>query len=143
MKIERPSVPSSAAPARPRAGAASGFTLGGATSARGAGSAAPAMAAAGVASVDALLALQEADGPLERRRKAVRRAGRLLDGLEAVKLSLLGGAPARAALDSLARAAREERFRAEGDDRLQGLLDQIEARAAVELAKAEMSRRAA
>jgi hypothetical protein len=143
MKIERPTVPSAAAPVRPRAGASGGFSLSGNGGATTPGGTAPAVAAGGVASVGALLALQEADGPLERRRKAVRRAGRLLDGLEAVKLSLLGGAQAGAALDDLARAAREERFGAEGDERLQGLLDQIEARAAVELAKAEMSRRAA
>lgn len=141
MKIERPGPsPASAVRARPAAG---GFSVAGPGDAAQATSAAPMARGAGVGSVDALLALQESDGPLERRRRAVKRAGRLLDGLDAVKLSLLGGGPVGPALSSLAVAAREQRLGAEGDPALQALLDQIEARAAVELAKAEMSRRAA
>lgn len=141
MKIERPG-PSAASAVRPRA-AAGGFGVSGSGAAVPSAGAAPMARSAGVGSVDALLALQEADGPLERRRRAVKRAGRLLDGLDAVKLSLLGAGPVGPALTSLAVAAKEQRLGAEGDPALQSLLDQIEARAAVELAKAEMSRRAA
>lgn len=143
MRIERtgsPAVPAS----RVRTGASGGgFSVAAGSSAGTASGPAPMAAAGAIGSVGALLALQEAEGPLERRRRAVKRAGRLLDGLDAVKLSLLGGGSAHAALDGLARTAREERTGAEGDVALQALLDQIEARAAVELAKAEMSRRAA
>jgi hypothetical protein len=95
-----------------------------------------------VASVDALLALQEAEGPLERKKKAVRRAGRLLDVLDEVKLALLGEGGAAAALQRLAHAAREERAKTD-DSRLEEVLDEVETRAAVEMAKAEMSRLAA
>src|SRR5579875_3365881 len=53
-----------------------------------------------VSSLDALLALQEAGGPLERRRRAVKRAGRILDVLDEVKLALLDDdAPATSALE--------------------------------------------
>jgi hypothetical protein len=92
--------------------------------------------------MDALLALQEVDGPIERRRRAVRRGGRLLDALDQVKLALLGGESAGPALERLAAAAREQRV-GSFDPGLDGVLDEIETRAAVELAKAEMSRLAA
>jgi len=93
----------------------------------------------GVASLDALLALQEVGGPLERRRRAVRRAGRILDVLDEVKMALLDGGLPPSALDRLMSAIREERGGTE-DSRLEGLLDEIETRAAVELAKLEMAR---
>jgi hypothetical protein len=96
----------------------------------------------GVSSIDALLALQEVGGPLERRRKAVRRAGVILDVLDEVKLSLLDGGVPPAALERLMSAVRMERGGAD-DPRLQGLLDEIETRAAVELAKLEVGRAAA
>ena len=66
-----------AAPTRPSAG---GFTL--PNIAAAAETAAPARAASigGVSSVQALIALQEMGGPLERRKKAMERGGRLLDG---------------------------------------------------------------
>ncbi|HEY3811997.1 MAG TPA: flagellar assembly protein FliX [Caulobacteraceae bacterium] len=95
-----------------------------------------------VTSVDALLALQEADGPAERKKKAVRRAGRLLDMLDEVKLAILGEGQGTAALQKLAQAAREERAQTD-DTRLEEVLNEVETRAAVELAKAEMSRLAA
>jgi hypothetical protein len=96
----------------------------------------------GVASLDVLLALQEVGGPLERRRKAVRRAGRILDVLDEVKLALLDGGLPPAALERLIAAIREERSGTE-DPRLEDLLDEIETRAAVEMAKLEMARAAA
>jgi hypothetical protein len=92
--------------------------------------------------MDALLALQEAESPLERRRRAVKRAGRLLDALDDVKLAMLGGESSAPALQRLAQAAREQRGQSD-DAGLTGVLDEIETRAAVELAKAEMSRLAA
>ncbi|HWE45154.1 MAG TPA: flagellar assembly protein FliX [Caulobacteraceae bacterium] len=95
-----------------------------------------------VASVDALLALQEAEGPIERKKRAVRRAGRLLDVLDEVKLAILGEGKGAAALQKLAQAAREDRAQTD-DIRLEEVLDEVETRAAVELAKAEMSRLAA
>ena len=93
-----------------------------------------------VGSVDALIALQEVEEPLARRRRAVARAGRLLDGLDQIKLALLDGAPAPEQLHRLASAVREQRIGSE-DPGLQALLDQIETRAVVELAKLETTSR--
>ncbi|MBV9509042.1 MAG: flagellar assembly protein FliX [Caulobacteraceae bacterium] len=114
----------------------SGFSLESAGSASEAAPAGALSAAASVSSLDVLLALQEVGGPLEKRRKAVRRAGRLLDVLDEVKLALLDGALPPAALDRLLAAIREERPGAD-DPKLESLLDEIETRAQVELAKLE------
>jgi hypothetical protein len=87
-----------------------------------------------LASVGALLALQAVEDPLQKRRRAVTRAGKILDALDALKIGLLEGGAASGDLDQLMRAVRDER--AEQDDPgLQDLLNQIETRAAVELAK--------
>jgi len=91
-----------------------------------------------VNSLDALLALQETLSPLERRRRAVRRAGKILDALDGLKLSLLGGETPDLDLRSLQTAVREARAETE-DPELEGLLEQIETRAAVELAKRDMT----
>jgi hypothetical protein len=90
----------------------------------------------GVANVDALLALQDVGGPLERRRRAVSRAGRILDVLDEVKLALLDGSLAPHDLDRLRRAVRDERMQTQ-DPGLEAVLEEIETRAAVELAKLE------
>ena len=99
-------------------------------------------AAAGVAhvsSLEALMALQEVGGPLERRRRAVRRADSILEALEGLKLDLLEGTLSPGALNGLTRAVREQRSLTE-DSKLEDLLDQVETRAAVELAKLEGAR---
>ena len=99
-------------------------------------------AAAGVAhvsSLEALMALQEVGGPLERRRRAVRRADTILAALEGLKLDLLEGTLSPGALNGLTRAVREQRSLTE-DPQLEDLLDQVETRAAVEIAKLEGAR---
>ena len=93
-----------------------------------------------VTSLDALLALQETPGPLERRKRAMKRAGGLLDVLDTVKLALLEGGDPGQALRRLSIAVRESRDET-GDEGLENVLDHIETRAAVELAKDEMARR--
>jgi hypothetical protein len=85
------------------------------------------------------MALQGVEGPLERRRRAIRRGGGLLDRLEELKLALLSGESGEAALDRLTRGLREERADEE-DAGLKSVLDQIDLRASVELAKAELRR---
>jgi hypothetical protein len=122
--------------------ASGGFAVSGSA---GQASAAPIRSASGLSSVgplEALMALQEVDGPLERRRKAVRRAGRILDVLDEVKLGLLDGEVDAGSLHRLTAAVRSEQGEAE-DPGLKGVLREIEARAAVELAKLEMARQAA
>lgn len=134
--VSRPGAASSARPA-----GAGGFKVSGGASSET--TAAGRLAGpATVASVDALLAMQEADGPLERRRRSVKRASRMLDVLDEVKLALLSGETPGPILQRLAQAMRDQRSDTE-DQALEGVLDEIETRAAVEMAKAEMSRLAA
>jgi hypothetical protein len=86
--------------------------------------------------IDSILALQEVDDVAERRARAKRRGTLLLDKLEELKLALLGGTISRESLVELALLTRGRREDS-GDPELQAVLDQIELRAAVELAKLE------
>jgi hypothetical protein len=134
MMIAGPPGPSPARAAR-GAGrtAAAGFSL-------GAGEAAEAAEAQrmagldGVMTVSALLALQGVEDPLQRKKRAMGRASRLLDILDDLKAAMLEGRAAPSTLDNLARAVREQRETTD-DPRLNDVLNQIETRAAVELAK--------
>jgi hypothetical protein len=96
----------------------------------------------GVMGVDALIALQDVGGPLERKRKAVRRASRILDVLDDVKVGLLSGELDIGDLDRLRRAVRDEREQTD-DPGLEAVLNDIELRAAVEMAKLDQASRAA
>ncbi|HEY4586458.1 MAG TPA: flagellar assembly protein FliX, partial [Brevundimonas sp.] len=71
--------------------------------------------------------------------RAIRRGSSLLDRLDELKLALLGGQDGAAALSRLARDIGEQRDE-EAEPGLTAVLDQIDLRASVELAKAEMSR---
>ncbi|HEY8567089.1 MAG TPA: flagellar assembly protein FliX [Beijerinckiaceae bacterium] len=108
-----------------------GFALDGQAGAARAGGTA---AAAPLATLDALLALQGEDDPAERRRRATRRGHDLLDGLDRLKAALLSGQIPGAELTALAGRLREASA-ASGDPKLDDLLGQIELRAQVELAK--------
>ena len=119
-----------------------GFALPDIESAAEVAHAAPASVLTGIGSLDALLALQEVSGPLERRRRAVKRAGQILDVLDEIKVAILGGDLAPMALDRLMTVVRERRDNAE-DPGLEAVLNEIETRAAVEIAKLEMARAAA
>ena len=88
----------------------------------------------GVMTVSALLALQGVEDPLSRRKRAMGRASRLLDMLDDLKLAMLEGVASPATLENLARTVREERASTD-DQGLNDVLNQIETRAAVELAK--------
>jgi hypothetical protein len=127
--------------ARP-GGGGPGFQLPSIGGASGAGQSSSVSGVAGVMAMDALLALQDVGGPLERKRKAVRRAGLILDVLEDVKVALLDGAITANDLDRLRRAVRDERSQTD-DPKLEAVLDEVEVRAAVELAKLEQAGRAA
>ena len=96
--------------------------------------AAPASGAPPAAAVDALLSLQEMPDALAGRRRAVQRGQTLLDRLEELRLGLLAGIVPRERLDELARLSRTAR-EAVDDSRLAQLLDDIDLRVAVELAK--------
>lgn len=92
--------------------------------------------------LDAVLLLQaEADTPRERRRRAAQRGHDLLDGLDRLKAAILGGHVAASELRVVA-GRLAERAGSSGDPRLDALTAEIELRAAVELAKLEMRRKA-
>lgn len=90
----------------------------------------PMQAAAGI---DAILALQAVEGPLTGRKKAVRRGASLLDMLDEIKSDLLIGRISPDRLDHLAGMLSEARERSLPG--LDALLDDIELRVRVELAK--------
>ena len=140
MKVGGPSAPGAPTAGSPRRTADGGF----APLVSGASTAAPTAVSAtsALGSLEALMALQQEDGPHERRRRAVNRAGSMLDMLDEVKLALLDGEASPTALERLTRAVRSERAET-GDPGLEGVLDEIETRAAVELAKLEVRRAAA
>ena len=69
----------------------------------------------------------------------MRRADTILDALEGLKIELLEGQLGPTILERLTRAVREQRSMTD-DPTLEGLLDQVETRAAVELAKLEGAR---
>ena len=143
MKVTGPSGIGSSSGARPaRGGGGDGFRVATPEAAAETGQASSVSATRGVMGVEALLALQELGGPLEGKRRAVRRAGRILDVLDEIKIGLLEGELTGADLDRLRRAIRDERDRTE-DPALEAVLDEIEVRAAVELAKLEQGGRAA
>ena len=91
-----------------------------------------------LASVDALLALQEVRENLDGRREAIQRGQALLDGLDEIRHGLLIGVIPRHKLQALAGAARRQKTKID-DPRLAEVLDEIELRAAVELAKFDRS----
>ena len=91
-------------------------------------------ASASVSAVESLLSLQEVKDSTSGNSKAKLRAQDLLDHLDEIRHGLLVGALSREALDRLAKIDRSKRESVD-DPRLQELLDEIELRAAVELAK--------
>jgi hypothetical protein len=134
MKIERFSGPKTAASRRSdRSGAAGG---GGFARALADGPSQPAAPAGGtpVQTVNALLALQEVAGATEGRKRARRRAEDLLDRLEDLRLAIALGEVPLARLEELARLLGQRQAAAD-DPKLAEIINEIEIRAAVELAK--------
>lgn len=86
-----------------------------------------------VSGLDALLALQAVDDPLLAKKKAVKRGRSLLDTLEALKLDLLAGEVGEGRLQRLMALLAEARQTV--DPNLQQVVEDIELRARVELAK--------
>ncbi len=85
--------------------------------------------------IDALIALQGVEDPVERRRRAVKHGRRALDALDELKLGLLAGTLDQATMLRLKSVAADLQD-GSGDDRLDQVLAEIDLRVAVELAKA-------
>jgi hypothetical protein len=151
MKVEGPKGPSSVQGkkvAKATRAAGSGFASelgrvsGGADDAD---SAAAVENASGIAGVEGVFAAQSVDpgagqpSPEERRKRA-QRGAEILDRLEEIRRGLLLGAIPKDKLADLARLVRDKREKG-ADPVISRLLDEIELRAEVELAK--LSRRLA
>ena len=98
----------------------------------------PVSAVAPAHAVDALLAIQEVDDATTGGRNAWARqwGGEVLDRLESIRLGLLGGGIPIRELHSIAELIERQRENVT-DPGLQTLLNEIELRARVELAKYE------
>lgn len=85
--------------------------------------------------IDALLALQGVDDPLERRRRSVQKGRGALDLLDELKIAMLSGGTNPASVTRL-RAAAADLKASSGDPGLDAVLSEIDLRVEVELAKA-------
>ncbi|WP_426039292.1 flagellar assembly protein FliX [Brevundimonas sp. DC300-4] len=141
MKVNGPSGAAPTGGQRP-VRSAGGFSMPQPSGAAPASASQAVVPASAVADLSALMALQGVETATERRRRAIRRGGTLLDRLDELKIAMLSGEAGEGALERLGRTLREERPEDE-DAGLTGLLEQIDLRAAVELAKAEVRRNAA
>jgi len=99
---------------------------------------APAVALRTLGGIDALIALQGIENPVERRSRAVRHGRRALDALDELKLGLLAGTLDQATLLRLKSVSADLKG-GSGDEKLDQVLDEIDLRVAVELAKAGMN----
>lgn len=91
-------------------------------------------AAAPVSGIDALLVIQEVGDPTTGRRKARARGAALLDRLDDLRLGLLTGSLPQQQLDQLRELIDSERAQTD-DPHLNEVLDEIDLRVQVELAK--------
>ena len=98
----------------------------------------PAVALRTLGGIDALIALQGVEDPMERRRRAVKHGKRALDALDELKLGLLSGSLDQGTLLRLKAVAGDLKD-SSGDERLDQVLGEIDLRVAVELAKAGLN----
>ena len=119
-----------AAPAARRVNG-SGFAVSAETAPRSTGAAGGPRSVGGI---DALIALQGVEDPLERRKRAVKRGRVALDALDELKMALLGGALTTAMLAKLQAAAAHLKL-GSGQADLDAVLAEIELRVEVEIAK--------
>lgn len=98
----------------------------------------PAVALRTLGGIDALIALQGIEDPVERRSRAVKHGRRALDALDELKLGILSGTLDQATLLRL-KSVSADLKNGSGDERLDGVLTEIDLRVAVELAKAGMN----
>lgn len=134
MKIDRLTQPRSSAKRRAGATSASGSGAFAKALAGTVSQSPEAAAAAPVQTINALLALQEVDDATQHPSRGRRRAEDILDRLEDLRLSLVFGTVSLERLERLADllAQRDETI---DDPQLSEIINEIEIRAAVELAK--------
>ncbi|MFT6659585.1 flagellar assembly protein FliX [Maritalea sp.] len=86
-----------------------------------------------VGGIDALLALQAVEDPTFARKKSIKRGHDLLDSLEQIKTDLLVGQISESRLDNMLNMVKKARNNV--DPSLDSIIDNIELRVRVELAK--------
>lgn len=87
-----------------------------------------------VSALDGLLAVQQVPDSTEKRKRSVRQGNDILDRLEQIRIGLLTGRISGSQLAQLVNTLQREREATE-DPKLSSLLDEIDLRARVELAK--------
>src|SRR5277367_4559668 len=136
MRVSAPNRTSlAAAPNAARSSSGGTFSLGG-TQAPQAQNAAMALRTLG--GIDALIALQGVEDPVERKRRAVKHGRRALDALDELKLGLLAGTLDQSTMLRL-KAVAVDLHDGSGDERIDQVLAEIDLRVAVELAKAGLA----
>ncbi len=131
--------PTTAAKAVRRTGSADGAAFASALSAaEGVQGAAPAAGIAAVSGVSGLFGINEVDEREHKRRRAVKKGRFTLEALDNLRNSLLMGSVPISILRNLEKLVAEERDFTT-DPLLNSILDDIELRAAVEMAKLEMA----
>jgi hypothetical protein len=91
-------------------------------------------AAAPLSSLDMMLALQEVPDDEFERKRAVRQANATLDSLEELRMSILMGNVSGVQLERISARISAQQSQTQ-DPKLKAILNEIEIRAAVELAK--------
>ena len=138
IKINGPAGPANVGASNAARRTAGGFSLKGSSEAKSSASAASVSQALSLGGIDALLALQAEDDVLQgRRRRQIKRSQDILEALDDLKVALLGGTIDDGALLSLQKMIELQREEVE-DQGLQGILNEIETRAYVELAKRKL-----
>ena len=92
--------------------------------------------ASSIAQIDVLLMAQEADDPTQgkTRQRMKKRSHKILDALEAVRIKMLSGQLTVGDMINMADVVAEHRERID-DPELTALMDEVDLRAQVELAK--------
>ena len=137
MKIKGSGSVSSTSKKKPVASTGSGQAFHGAVSVDETNSASGVSGSQPIRSVDTLLSLQEVPDSTEGRSKGLMYGKDMLQHLEDIRVGLLLGAIPKARLKALSQVIKQRRDSFQ-DPGLAELLDQIELRARVELAKLEM-----
>ncbi len=88
----------------------------------------------GVSSISALIGIQEVDDATQRAAKGKRRGSQLLDQLDELRIALLSGGLSKEQLLRLSSMVQSEKANID-DPRLAQILEDIDLRARVELAK--------
>lgn len=143
MRVERTNagrgVASTKRPAATGGGGSFASAIGQAGASSATEAAKPVSSVGPLAGVDALVALQAIDGDRSGRRRARERASSILDSLDELRLALLEGRLTETQLARLAARVQSERGQTD-DPRLNAVLDEIDLRAQVELAKYQLRR---